>query len=78
MDQHSAQSQPAISLEVYAQAREAFVLFESLPNAAQTRRLLLNQEPLELFGAQDLLPSTGQSDALKTVHVPDPGLNRSR
>ncbi|MCA6104662.1 MULTISPECIES: hypothetical protein [Bradyrhizobium] len=37
-DQHS------INADVYVQAREVFVLFESLLNAAQTRRLLLIRE----------------------------------
>src|SRR5271166_5418592 len=33
--------QHAINTEVYLQARETFVLFESLLNAAQTKRMLL-------------------------------------
>jgi hypothetical protein len=33
--------QEAISIDVYVQAREIFVLFESLLNAAQTKRMLL-------------------------------------
>lgn len=37
-DQHS------INTDVYVQAREVFVMFESLLNAAQTRRLLLIRE----------------------------------
>ncbi|WP_369722547.1 hypothetical protein AB8Z38_00370 [Bradyrhizobium sp. LLZ17] len=36
--------QLAISTEVYVQAREMFVLFEGLLNAAQTRRMLLLRE----------------------------------
>ena len=38
IDQH------AINMEVYAQAREIFALFESLLNATQTKRLLLLRE----------------------------------
>jgi hypothetical protein len=37
-DQHS------VNMEVYAQAREIFILFEGLLNAAQARRLLLLKE----------------------------------
>ncbi|WP_369725987.1 hypothetical protein AB8Z38_15660 [Bradyrhizobium sp. LLZ17] len=36
--------QLAISTEVYVQAREMFVLFEGLLNAAQTKRMLLLRE----------------------------------
>jgi hypothetical protein len=36
--------QQAISTEVYVQAREMFVLFEGLLNAAQTKRVLLLRE----------------------------------
>jgi hypothetical protein len=36
--------QRALNTEVYVQAREIFVLFESLLNAAQTKRLLLLRE----------------------------------
>jgi hypothetical protein len=36
--------QLAISTEVYVQAREIFVLFEGLLNAAQTKRMLLLRE----------------------------------
>jgi hypothetical protein len=36
--------QHAINTEVYVQAREIFVLFESLLNAAQTKRMLLLRE----------------------------------
>lgn len=36
--------QQAINTEVYVQAREIFVLFEGLLNAAQARRLLLIRE----------------------------------
>lgn len=36
--------QPAISTEVYVQAREVLVLFEGLLNAAQTKRILLLRE----------------------------------
>lgn len=36
--------QHAITTEVYVQAREIFVLFESLLNAAQTKRMLLLRE----------------------------------
>jgi hypothetical protein len=36
--------QHAINTEVYVQAREIFVLFEGLLNAAQTKRLLLLRE----------------------------------
>lgn len=36
--------QDAISTEVYVQAREVLVLFESLLNAAQTKRMLLLRE----------------------------------
>ncbi|MDD1519210.1 MULTISPECIES: hypothetical protein [Bradyrhizobium] len=36
--------QHAISMEVYVQAREILVLFESLLNGAQLRRLMLLKE----------------------------------
>ncbi|MGY3238683.1 MULTISPECIES: hypothetical protein [unclassified Bradyrhizobium] len=36
--------QHAITMEVYVQAREMFVLFEGLLNAAQTKRMLLLRE----------------------------------
>src|SRR5262249_47895166 len=36
--------QEAINIDVYVQAREIFVLFESLLNAAQTKRMLLLRE----------------------------------
>lgn len=36
--------QCAINVEVYAQAREMLLLFESLQNAAQAKRLLLLKE----------------------------------
>lgn len=36
--------QQAINSEVYVQAREMFVLFEGLLNAAQTKRMLLLRE----------------------------------
>ena len=36
--------QQAINTEVYVQAREIFVLFESLLNATQTKRMLLLRE----------------------------------
>lgn len=36
--------QHAISAKVYVQAREIFVMFESLLNAAQSRRLLVIRE----------------------------------
>jgi hypothetical protein len=36
--------QHAINMEVYVQAREIFVLFEGLLNAAQTKRMLLVRE----------------------------------
>jgi hypothetical protein len=36
--------QHAITTEVYVQAREIFVLFEGLLNAAQTKRMLLLRE----------------------------------
>jgi hypothetical protein len=35
--------QGAINIDVYVQAREIFVLFESLLNAAQTKRMLLSE-----------------------------------
>lgn len=58
--------QHAISLEVYAQARETFVLFESLLNAAQTRRLRLlkNSQATKAFL---VCKTSSQAQAIRRV-----------
>ncbi|WP_448041530.1 hypothetical protein [Bradyrhizobium liaoningense] len=57
--------QHAISMEVYVQAREILVLFDSLLNGAQLRRLMLLKE----------VPNLRRSKMAD--HVPVPGLKRS-
>ncbi|WP_247282695.1 MULTISPECIES: hypothetical protein [unclassified Bradyrhizobium] len=60
--------QHAISMEVYVQAREILVLFESLLNGAQLRRLMLLKEigNLRRSNMADLAPTASQ----KSVRAP--------